>query len=517
MLIKKETYNNLVNSNAMLESKVSNLENQMSYMTTETDLFDGEKTAGELGTPKIIYPDYYSARERAWELQLTNSTAKLIVNKWAIWAIGNGLRFNATPSVDIQSPTFDRSKFIKDVEFRFRAYCNSRYCDHASMINFHEIEKEVYYNTKTAGDVLVILRVVDSRITVQVVDGANVCSPLTYDTKNQIIDGVEIDKNGKHIAYHVFTDEGKFARIKAENKFGIKTAFLVYNSKFRLNETRGVPELLESFEKLKSIDRYIDATVKNAELTSEMVFVNEHDNTSTGEDVLKNQFAQKMIAQQKSTPGEPDIKAVNKKFINNLAQSTKGTALNNTIGAKLKQLKPDAETMMPDFVDTNLKLVSSSSLQPYEVTMSAYSSNYTAARGAIKDWDYNLKVDVHNFSTQFNQNFYELWLFNEVLLGNVVCPDLLKAYSNKDYVMISSLTKATFTGINVPSIDPLKEIKAVRETLGETYKNIPLSTFEQAADIISQKDFSEIQSQVEKELEIAVQPEPEIEPKENEL
>jgi len=225
------------------------------FSSIEYETFNGQKEDGEMGNPKVIFPDYYGARERAWELQLTNDIAKLVVNKWITWLIGKGLRFNATPPKDEYLKTTNREKLIKSIEYRFRNYMSSRFSDYSEMINFHEIVKNETYNALTSGDVLCVHRVENGRVTTQLIDGANIITPFDF-TKNNVFEGVEYDKKGRHIAYHVYTEDLKFKRIPAFHKqTGLRMAYLIYGSKFRLNETRGVPLLLENFEKIKNLER----------------------------------------------------------------------------------------------------------------------------------------------------------------------------------------------------------------------------------------------------------------------
>jgi capsid protein len=470
------------------------------FYTQEYGIFDGEKTDGELGRARVVYPDYYTARERAWELQLTNDVAKLVMNKWVTWLIGNGLRFNAIPAKEITG--YNRDQFIKDTEFRFRNYLNSTYSDYSGMADFHTKAKEATYNAFTGGDVLCVLRVKNGYVTIQTIEGANVQTPLTK-TKENILDGVEYDNTGKHVAYWVYNDNLEWVRIPAIHKqTGLRMAFMVYGSKFRLNETRGLPLLLEDFEKIKNLERYIEATVKNAEVSSELIFVNEHDPSSTGENVFKNNVLKQIS--DKQTTLEKGALPTASQFSNNLTKMTKGAALNNTIGAKLKMLKPDAEQMMPDFLEANLKLIFGSAGIPYEVAMSVYNSNYSASRAAIKDWEHNLKVKTQEIAKQLYRPFYKLWLYNEVVNGRIDNFELIKAYSQKDYVKIEALNKATFTGVAVPSIDPLKEVNAVRKAMGD--ETTPLMSGEKGAEIISQEDYTELQEKVTEERKIAVKP-----------
>jgi len=506
-LFNKNKIKDLISKLESQSSKIEILTN--SIFGQQYQLFNGEKTEGELGNARVIYPDYYTAGERAWELQLTNDVVKLVMNKWITWLIGKGLRFNAIPPKD-RIKGLDRNKFISDVEYRFRNYLNSKYCDYSGMVDFHTQEKECDYNAFVRGDVLCVLRVEGGRVTRQLIDGANIQTPLNY-KGNDILEGVEYNQKGQHVAYHVYNDDLEFQRIPAIHKqTGLKMAFLVYGSKFRLNETRGLPMLIEDFEKIKNIERYVDATVKNAEVSSELVFINEHDVTSTGENILKNNVLKGLTSTSSTASNElPNASS----FKNNLTKLTKGVVLNNTIGAKIKMLKPDAANTMPDFLESNLKLIFGSAGIPYEVAMSVYNNNYSASRAAIKDWEHNLKVKTDDIAKQTYQPFYELWLYNEILLGNIDAYQLVEAYNKKDYVSISAINKATFTGVAVPSIDPLKEVNAVRKAMAD--ETTPLMTGEQGAEILSQKDYSEIQEQVKEERKIAVKPEikPEVKPK----
>jgi capsid protein len=491
-----------------LETQIANQNQQLaslqnSLFTEQSILFDGEKTEGELGYPKEVIPDYYSAGERAWELQLTNDVAKLIMNKWCKWVIGKGLRFNAVPPKD-KIQNFNRDNFIDNVEYRFRTYMQSKYSDYSEMEDLHIKANECFLNAKTRGDVLVVLRIEDKKLNVQLIDGANVVNPATNDTNNYILDGVEYNAKGKHVAYHVYTENCEYVRVPAiDEKTGLKKAFLVYGSKFRLNETRGLPMLIEDFEKLKNLERYVDATVKNAEVSSEAIFVNEHDASSTGEDIFKTGATQGLAAKQKLYDPLPDLPKA-QCFQKNLSRMTGGAAINNTIGGKLKLLKPDAESAMPDFLMTNLKLVFGSTGMPFEVALSVYNSNYSASRAATKDWEHVLKVETEYFAKQFYQPIYEMWLYNEVLNRNVDAYQLVQAYAKKDYITAQGISKATWTGVSVPSIDPLKEINAIRRTLAD--ETTPLTTYEKATEQASQLDYTEVQEQVRIEREKAVEP-----------
>ena len=68
----------------------------------------------------------------------------------------------------------------------------------------------------------------------------------------------------------------------------------------------------------------------------------------------------------------------------------------------------------------------------------------------------------------------------------------MKAIMSNDEFLIESYCNSKFTGINMPHIDPLKEVKAVREMLGDPLKNeVPLISHDRAAEQLNQGEWSE--------------------------
>lgn len=494
-----------------LESKVeaqSTYMGQMSTILSSDRYFNGEKTEGEMGPIGQIFPDYYGARERGWTLQLTNDIAKTIQRKWVTWIIGTGLRFNATPSERVLGKK--KESVVSEIEYRFRLHLKSKESDYSKMFSTHTNASTAVYNAKVAGDILVIGRVQNGITTTQLIDGANVVNPFDYDIPkgNRIIDGVELNSKNEQVAYHVQTSELKTSRILAKDKrTGLQMAWLMYGSKFRLNETRGLPEMIESYEKLQSMERYVEATVKKAELSNEIVFVNEHDNSSTGEDPFKTgQLAG--LSGTTNKPPTADFPTAGT-FQKNMARITKAASLNNTIGAKLKVVAPDSESTMPEFTQANIKLTTASTGMPGEVAMSSYNSNYAASTGARSDFGIELATQTKNIAIdQFYKPIYNIWLHNEVLMGRIDAYELIQAKNTGDYISVEDITSATFTGQNVPSTDPLKVINAVRKATGDL--TTPYMTGEKATELVNAGDFTENQSQFTKEQLIAYKPPVEV-------
>ncbi len=66
---------------------------------------------------------------------------------------------------------------------------------------------------------------------------------------------------------------------------------------------------------------------------------------------------------------------------------------------------------------------------------------------------------------------------------------------------ILACQNARFVGANVPHIDPLKEVKAIREMLGN--ENMPLITNEQAVEFLTEGDWYTNITKYKEELKFA--------------
>jgi hypothetical protein len=487
------------------KSLIDTVQNFGDYYGTGFTSFDGEKNRGELGVPTEIYLDFYSSVIRAWGLQYTNGLSKLLAEKWRNWVVGKGMRFNATPNMRNVSDA-KKEKIIEDIEYEFRNALDSRYSDHSTMQNVHFLANDACYNSFVGGDVLALYRVVNGRVTIQLIDGYLVqgeAEGYTLPVGNTIYQGVELDSKGQHVAYHVLTisgEDSKIQRIEAFNKrTGLRYASLVYWRKPRVGETRGIPASIQDFEKLAKLDRYTEASVGAAEMTADFVYTVEHGVNSTGEDPFKS-GKPSAISGTTSTVPEPTINSV----IGGVRKQTGKTALNLPNDSKLATTKPNAESIFPDFKQSISSEITAAEGLPYEVAMDAYNSNYSASRAAIKSWEYNLRIKRDQFATQFLKPFYELSLFTYVTSGKIQMEGLTTAILSHDYITQEALFKSKFTGAAVPTIDPVKEVKAVRLAMGDD--TTPLMTKEVGTQTISNEGYDEVQLQVKKEKLIAEKP-----------
>jgi capsid protein len=500
------------------------------YRTIGSISYNGEKTYGEMGPIKDYYLDYDGLRARSWQLYLESELAQIIINNFITWVIGNGLKLQAEPMKDVlkaEGITLDPQKFSKSVEAQFKLYSKSRMSDYSDMQNLNFLETEGFKNAKIGGDVLVILRYIEGTVKVQLIDGEHVRSPRLgnqfYPTElengNRMVNGIEINSKGQHVAYWILKDyrTQEFERVEARGSVDSSalTAYMVYGSKYRLDNYRGMPLLSVMFETAKKLERYKEATVGSAEERQKIAYAVEHDAYSTGESPWLKQSVMARNVELSRQDGFIPIDDAGKAIANHIGVTTEKMAFNMPLGSHLVALESKNELYFKEFYETNIMLFCASAGIPYEVAMSRYDSNYSASRGAIKDWEHKLNVSRAQFSVQFMQPIYEFWLevraFQRKIYGY---QKYIQARKTSDRMVMEAMRNARFVGPPVPHIDPEKEVKAERLKLGDAGLSIPLTTVEQATENLGGGDSTSNIEQYADELKkskslgIKVEPKP---------
>lgn len=461
--------------------------------------FDGEKNIGELG-PLINYKlEYNALRSRSWESYLTSEITQTVINKFITWVIGSGLKLQSEPVTSIlQSKGITLSAdYTKKIEDLFSLYCSSVESDYHQKVSLHKIAKEGYKNAIIGGDVLVIQRVENGNLNTQLVDGCHIQSPPDKRFSDNVKNGIETDSKGRIVAFYVKNKKGEYDRILAKGtRSKMEMAFLITGFEYRIDDNRGIPLICAVLETLKKIDRYKEATVGSAEERAKIAYTIEHGVQSTGENPMINDMAKAFnVDSNQDIP----IDINGQQLADKVAATTNKQVFNMPIDSTLKSLESKQELNFPDFYGVNANSICSTVGIPPEVAFSKYDSNFSASRAALKDWEHTLNVNRKDFSFQFYAKIFSNWLDLAVLKNEIQIPGYINAMVSNDKLALQAFKRARFVGANVPHIDPLKEVKAEREKLGELGKNMPLTTAEMATEALNGGDYNTNATQFSKE------------------
>ena len=505
-------------SNEQLEAKSSYYGNYGYTYPVITESFDGEKTPGEMGVYKNSMPNHEGLRYRTYEAELKSDVIKIITGKFFKWIVGTGLRLQAEPNLTVletEGLKFkELNKFRDHTEARFSVYSKSKFSDYSGMDNLHLKAADAFKTAFLGGDCLIVLRVDEKlNLNAQVIDGQDISSPF-FDSKiikeikdrgNTEENGIELSPSGEHVAFYVLVPDdknilGKHERIQARGEnTGRLMAWMIYGAKHRINHTRGIPMITQILEKVEKLDRYTEAVVGSAEERAKIVFAIEHNRDSDGENPMldKARIAAGIghNAAKETTGYDLGIKTAA-----TIAATTSKQTFNMPIGAQLKALSSVTELQFETFSKAVFSYICAAVDIPPEVAMQLYEQNYSSSRAAINGWAYIVDIYREKFSDKFYKPFYNLWLEIEVIKGKITAEGFMKALQEDNFMVTEAYSTAKFKGVNMPHIDPLKEVKAVREMLGKD--NIaPLISYEQAAEMLGAGDWKKNYEKFEQENE----------------
>ena len=134
--------------------------------------------------------------------------------------------------------------------------------------------------------------------------------------------------------------------------------------------------------------------------------------------------------------------------------------------------------------------------------MQMYNSNYSASRAAINSFGYVVDLGRDKFSEDFYKPIYKLFLEVEVLKNKVPANGFISALQNNDFMIIEAYSQCRFIGKNMPHIDPLKEVKAIKEMI-----DLGIISREQATEDLNKGDWETNNEKIINENEIIFKPE----------
>jgi capsid protein len=455
------------------------------------EVFDGEKTQGELGAPLSYIPSYTSLSYRSWQAYTESDLAQIIVKAHVNWVVGSGLKLQAEPIdyiIEQEGFEFDKTKFTKDTEFRFRLFAKTNDAVYNGMMNFNKQQRILYMNAAIGGDVLVIDRVGENGLpNRQIIDGIFVQDPGADKLEearqrgNEIIHGVEVDKDKRHIRFYVRNKKGEFDTVEAiGEESGREVAFLYYGSDYRIDSVRGMPLLSAVLEKMKKLDRYNEAIVAGAEEKAKVPWTFEHDQHSTGENPDLSKLGNMISGVD--IPEDANV-------VDMTAQTTaikrtfEKEPYNLPVGASLKKLDSGMETDQEAFTTGNFIYICAALETPYEVALMKYVNSFSSSRMASQSFLFILQIKRTLFNDGCLSKFYNLFLDLQILTGKIKAEGYFTARNKKDVILLQAYRNSRFTGPGVPQADPGKEVKAEVEKM----KN-HLTTHEKAIERLNDGD-----------------------------
>lgn len=199
----------------------------------------------------IIESQFLTITGRARNSYCNNDYVKGFLNQARINIIGdNGIR--------IQSKT-QNEDLNKTIEKSFKKWCKKGNCEVTGMMSFLDVQLMVITSLLRDGEFFIAKRIVDNNLELQLLEVTRIDATYKTQLANQVsvINGVEVDKYGKHLAYYFTDDTNTRKRIDKEN---IIHGFIL---EF-IGQKRGISAVATALIRLGLLGDFETAAIDNA-------------------------------------------------------------------------------------------------------------------------------------------------------------------------------------------------------------------------------------------------------------
>jgi lambda family phage portal protein len=372
--------------------------------------------------------------------------------------VGTGLRPQSHIDRDVLLPILKSEdkieKFEKDAERIFKMWAESSDCDITRNQNFSQMQSLILRSFLESGDVFVIRKYKERfnnpfGTTLQVVEADRVDTPTNKSNKDNIVAGVKIDDDGSPVGYYVFNKNpddlskgtGEAKLINSFDEDGRKQVLHIFN-RTRPGLTRGIPYLAPVIESLKQLDKYSEAEIMAAVISSMFtIFVK----TESEEGLAPMSSIGEV--ETKSNARDGDYKM------------SPGAILDLQPNEAIEIADPKRPNQAFDpFVQAVLRQIGVALEIPFEILIKHFTASYSAAQAAIVEaWKF-FSTRRSWIASQFCQPVYEMVITEAIAKGILEAPGFFSSP-----FLRSAYLQTEWIGPPRGQIDQLKEIKAAKE------------------------------------------------------
>lgn len=445
-------------------------------------------------------------RQRSRSLYMSAPLAVSAIKTNRTNIVGEGLKLKSSIDADFLGlSAADAAEWQRQAEREFELWAESKLCDSTRANNFYEIQQVACMSWLMNGDACVLLEYDKKKtsffpygLRVHLIESDRISSPNTNGTNvnlyatnpdngNRIFSGVEVDENGRVVAYHICSTypnsnlkaEKKWKRVEAfGEKTGIQNVLMIYETE-RAEQYRGVPYLAPVIESLKQLTRYSEAEMMAAVINGFFtVFITSENGTSemgfTG-----------VVDEEEATTNDNVSYELGPGMVNMLNPGEKIEIAD----AKRPSSNFDA------FVTSLAKYVGAALEIPVELLMKNFNSSYSASRAALLEAWKAFRMKRSWLAADFCQPVYEIFLTEAVASGRLNAPGFFL-----DPLIRKAYCGAQWNGPAQGMLDPVKEVTAAEKRI-----NIGISTRQRETVEMNGGDFEDNVRQLAREEELMKQ------------
>lgn len=407
-------------------------------------------------------------RERSRILYMSSPVATSAIKTLRTNVVGEGLTLKSRVNRKVLEMTDEEADtFERHVEEEFSLWAeNKNACDATGMNDFYSMTQLVLVTQCLSGDAIVLPRYEEEAssllpysLRLQILEADRVSTPtlgnfpyLSYfpfgkneETGNYIYDGVEVNVDGKVVAYHVmegayfFGDTVKWTRVEAYGKdTGLPNVIQVLDTE-RPEQYRGVPLLAQAIEPILQLRRFVDAELTSAVTQSMFAF-----------------FIQTEADPSRMPLGETTPSGEREEYDASEYNLGGGTIPVFKPGERLEMLESKRPSSGFDgFVRAMCTQIGAAFEIPVDLLLKEFNASYSASRAALLEAWKSFRMRRRWLVNDFCKPVYELWFYEAVASGRIHAPGFFT-----DPRLQKAYLKADWVGPAPGQLDPVKEVTA---------------------------------------------------------
>lgn len=467
-------------------------------------------TASSLSPMHDIDANLNTLISRSRSLYMTAPIATSAINTIKINAVGSGLKLKSRLDCEVLGISDEEGqKLESQIEREFKLWADTNRCDALGVNNFYEMQGLFLLGRLLNGDGFCLRKYekptanMPYGLRLQLIEADRICTPrydgftignspyISYgrnpSNENDIYSGIEINKNGKVVAYWICNQYpnaptvGEFKqlewkRVEAYGKYtGLANVMHMFEAE-RAEQRRGVPILAPVIETLKQLSRYTEAELMAAVISGMYtVFIK----TETPTDMP---FGEAM---------PDDIEPIE----HNDNEYELGNGAINVLGTNESIQIADPKrpsTSFNAFINSLCNQIGSALGLSKELLLKEFNASYSASRASLLEAWKMFRMRRETIANSFCQPVFELFMTEAVASGRIKAKGFFE-----DPIIRKAWCGADWNGPAQGMLDPTKEVQAAKMRIEEG-----LSTREEETIGLTGGNFVRNAKQLEKENEM---------------
>jgi len=431
----------------------------------------GDKFSNALNYPSGWGLDHAALRQRSRIAYYWDSLqARALIGRLAGNTINTGLKLEAAPIWKICWPDAtedERKAWLRNTETRLHLFMSSKDLDCTGQRTGYQLQFFDYLVKLVDGETIKLLRYSASKekqnpLEIQFINPDQIQDPLDQPMKlaakargDKIVDGIELNSVGREVALYIFDEETrKSTRITKRGPKSNRIFYLHSAITDSVGQVRGVSVLANLVHEFQKITDYalaeLESAIINATIAAWIKPSDERDASRALQGIKERTATTSTTTGSDTPPTSGDIKKPGL-----IIQTMKAGEELESYDTKRPNVNFDG------FLQSWKTSISASLGIPVEVLDMTFNANYSASRASlVLAWSV-FEKERANFAADDLNPIFEAWMREEIAAERISAPGW------ESVVMRRAWLNCSWVGINMPSIDPLKDAKKSTERIKE--------------------------------------------------